>query len=215
MRTVFSGRRILMSAHRVHRSGSRIDKSYQQSLTINALAWATLVRCVFLPVSHKPFLSNTSHHLPSLIVPLHTFMYHLKPQSHWMSDRASRAMAYVGITRARDENHLAIYPSVVDEADQHHRAADAGIHQMHRGTKYAAAHVAHAILTANDNRARTMHTVAALTDRKLLPAAVAALLDRNDQTLQRPRAGLAPAHRPNPRSRRRLPTTHHNQTSDC
>ena len=37
------------------------------------------------------------------------------------------------------------------------------------------------ILTANDDRAATMHTVAARTDRELLPAAVAALLDRNDQ----------------------------------
>jgi ATP-dependent exoDNAse (exonuclease V) beta subunit len=98
-----------------------------------------------------------------------------------LSDRAGRAMAYVGMTRARDENHLAIYPSVSNEADQHHHATDAGIHQMRRGTKYAAAHALHTILTANDDRAHTMHTVAASTERKLLPASVAALLDRNDQ----------------------------------
>ena len=96
-----------------------------------------------------------------------------------LSDRASRAMAYVGMTRGRDENHLAIYPVVTNEAHQHHDA-DEGIHQIHRGTKHDAAHVLHTILTADD-RARTMHTVAARTDRELLPTVVAALLDRNDQ----------------------------------
>jgi len=98
-----------------------------------------------------------------------------------LSDRASRAMAYVGMTRGRDENHLAIYPAITNEADQHHHGTDTGIHQIHRGTKHAAAHALHTILTANDDRARTMHTVAARTDRKLLPTIVAAVLDRNDQ----------------------------------
>ena len=90
-------------------------------------------------------------------------------------------MAYVGMTRGRDENHLAIYPAVTNEAHQHPHGADTGIHQMYRGTKHTAAHALHTILTANDDRARTMHTVAARTDRDLLPAVVAALLDRNDQ----------------------------------
>ena len=90
-------------------------------------------------------------------------------------------MAYVGMTRGRDENHLAIYPAVTNEAHQHQHGVDTGIHQMHRGTKHAAAHALHTILTANDDRPRTMHTVAQRTDRKLLPTVVAALLDRNDQ----------------------------------
>jgi conjugative relaxase-like TrwC/TraI family protein len=98
-----------------------------------------------------------------------------------VSDRASRAMAYVGMTRGRDENHLAIYPAVTNEADQDHRGTDTGIHQIHRGTKYTAAHLLHTIVTAGDDRAATMHTVAARTDRELLPTAVAALLERNDQ----------------------------------
>jgi hypothetical protein len=38
-----------------------------------------------------------------------------------------RAMAYVGMTRGRDENHLAIYPAVANEAHQHH-VVDTGIH---------------------------------------------------------------------------------------
>jgi hypothetical protein len=96
-----------------------------------------------------------------------------------LSDRASRATAYVGMTRGRDENHLAIYPAVTNEA--HHHDTETGIHRMHRGTKQAAAHVLHTILTVNDDRAATMHTVAARTDRQLLPTTVAALLDRNDQ----------------------------------
>jgi ATP-dependent exoDNAse (exonuclease V) alpha subunit len=49
-----------------------------------------------------------------------------------LSDRASRAMAYVGMSRGRDENHLAIYPAVTNEAQQHHHGADPGIHQMRR-----------------------------------------------------------------------------------
>jgi hypothetical protein len=32
-------------------------------------------------------------------------------------------MAYVGMTRGRDENHLAIYPAVTNEAHQHHVGA--------------------------------------------------------------------------------------------
>jgi hypothetical protein len=94
-----------------------------------------------------------------------------------LSDRASRAMAYVAMTHGRDENHLVIYPAVTNEAHQHHHDADEGIHQIHRGTKHATAHALRTILTANDDRARTMHTVAARTDRNL----VAGLLKRNDQ----------------------------------
>jgi conjugative relaxase-like TrwC/TraI family protein len=96
-----------------------------------------------------------------------------------LSDRASRAMTYVGMTRGRDENHLAIYPAVTNEAHQHD--SDTGIHQMRRGTKHTAAHALQTILTANDDRARTMHTVAARTEPKLLPAIVAALLKRDDE----------------------------------
>jgi hypothetical protein len=98
-----------------------------------------------------------------------------------VSDRASRAMAYVGMTRARDENHLAIYPAATNEADQHRYDLDGGIHQMCRGTARAAAHALHTIATANDDRPRTLHTVAARTDRDFLPEAVAAMLDRYDQ----------------------------------
>lgn len=97
-----------------------------------------------------------------------------------LSDRASRAMVYVGMTRGRDENHLAIYPAVTNEAQVHQRC-DTGIHQMHRGARRAAAHALRNIIAANDDRPRTMHTIAARTDSEFLPDQVAAMLDRNDQ----------------------------------
>ena len=60
-----------------------------------------------------------------------------------MSDRASRAMAYVGMTRGRDENHLAIYPAVTNEAHPHHPDTDAGIHHDAARDQHAAAHASH------------------------------------------------------------------------
>ena len=62
---------------------------------------------------------------------------------------------------------------------------------MRRGTKCAAAHHFRMIL-ANDHRVRTMHTVAARTDRQLLPAIVADLLDHNQQRRQTRRDHAAP-----------------------
>jgi ATP-dependent exoDNAse (exonuclease V) alpha subunit len=92
-----------------------------------------------------------------------------------VSDRASRAMAYVGMTRARDDNHLAIYPAVTNEADAQQTS------QMRRGTKHQAAAALHTIATANDDRPRTMTAEAAHADRALLPTAIAALLDDHDE----------------------------------
>jgi hypothetical protein len=92
-----------------------------------------------------------------------------------LSDRASRSMAYVGMTRARDENHLGIYPAVLNEVDTEQTS------QMRRGTKHQAAAVLHTIATANDDRPRTMTAEAAHADRALLPTAIAALLDDHDE----------------------------------
>jgi len=93
-----------------------------------------------------------------------------------LSDRASRAMAYVGMTRARDENHIAIYPVATNEA-----AADIATQMRSRGTKHAAAAALHAIATGNDDRPRTMTAEAEGADRSLLPAAITAMLDDHDQ----------------------------------
>jgi len=99
-----------------------------------------------------------------------------------LSDKASRAMAYVGMTRGKDENHAFIYQPLTGEADHEHGrvASGAEIHQLRRGNKYSAAHYFRMIL-ANDDRPRTMHAEAERTDRELLPPLVAALLDRSDQ----------------------------------
>jgi hypothetical protein len=99
-----------------------------------------------------------------------------------LSDKASRAMAYVGMTRGKDENHAFIYQSITGEADHEHArvAAGADVHVIRRGNNYSAAHYFRMIL-ANDDRPRPMHAEAERTDRELLPPSVAALLDRNDQ----------------------------------
>jgi AAA domain len=99
-----------------------------------------------------------------------------------LSDKASRAMAYVGMTRGKDENHAFIYQPITGEADHEHGRVAAGtdVHTIRRGNKYCAAHYFRMIL-ANDDRPRTMHAQADRTDRELLPPLVAALLDRNDR----------------------------------
>jgi conjugative relaxase-like TrwC/TraI family protein len=109
-----------------------------------------------------------------------------------IAESANRALAYVAMSRGREANHAYIYTHVSGEADHEHSAPVVGadVHVLRRGTKYAAAHYFRTILS-NDDRARTMHTVAARTDRDLLPTIVATLLDRNDQR----RAGRAQAWR--------------------
>lgn len=108
-------------------------------------------------------------------------------------------MAYVDMTRGRDENHLAIYPAVSNEADHHRRGAHTGIHQMHRGTTHAAAQGLQMIV-ANDDRAATMHTVAARTDPELCPPWLLAYYSAMISAAS-PRPGLARAQRPRPRPR--------------
>jgi hypothetical protein len=104
--------------------------------------------------------------------------------------KASRAIAYVGMTRGKDENHAFIYQPITGEADHEHGrvASGAEIHTIRRGDKYAAAHYFRMIL-ANDDRPRTMYAEAERTDRELLPPRVGALLDRNDERRATPRGG--------------------------
>lgn len=99
-----------------------------------------------------------------------------------LSDQASRAMAYVGMTRGKDENHAFIYQPITGESDHEHGRLASGqqIHTLRRGNKHAAAHYFRMIL-ANDDRPRTMHAEAERTDRDLLPDVVSTLLARNDQ----------------------------------
>jgi conjugative relaxase-like TrwC/TraI family protein len=98
-----------------------------------------------------------------------------------IGESASRALAYVAMSRGRERNHVYIYTREPGEADHEHRhPLDAGEdHQLRRGSKYAAAHYFRMILT-NDERPRTMHAEAEHTDRALLPDIVGRLLDRHD-----------------------------------
>ncbi|BBX54449.1 hypothetical protein MPOR_54750 (plasmid) [Mycolicibacterium poriferae] len=70
-----------------------------------------------------------------------------------LADTSSRAMAYVGMTRAKDENHAYVYQRISGEADHEHSrlVAGADIHVLRRGNKWAAAHHFRTIL-ANDDR---------------------------------------------------------------
>ena len=54
-----------------------------------------------------------------------------------LSDNASRAMAYVGMTRGKDENHAFIYQPITGEADHEHGrvASGAEIHKIRCGNK--------------------------------------------------------------------------------
>jgi conjugative relaxase-like TrwC/TraI family protein len=99
-----------------------------------------------------------------------------------LSESASRAAAYVAMTRGRDANHAYIYTREAGEADHEHRhlIADGEAHQMRRGTKHAAAYYMRIIL-ANDDREITMHAQAERTPRDQLPPVVANLLARNDR----------------------------------
>lgn len=98
-----------------------------------------------------------------------------------LSEHATRAMAYVSMTRGKDENHAFIYQPITGEADHEHATPVAGleIHRLRRGNKYAAAHYFKTIL-AHDERPRTLHAEAERTDSQLLPAVVADLLERNE-----------------------------------
>ena len=99
-----------------------------------------------------------------------------------VGETASRAAAYVAMSRGRDDNHVYIYSRAAGEADHEHLHLldTAEVHQMRRGNKYAAAHSLRMIL-ANDDRPLTMHAHAERTDRHHLPPIVADALARNDQ----------------------------------
>lgn len=43
-----------------------------------------------------------------------------------LADTSSRAMAYVGMTRAKDENHAYVYQRISGEADHEHHAWSPG-----------------------------------------------------------------------------------------
>ena len=111
-----------------------------------------------------------------------------------LGEGASRAMAYVAMTRGRHNNEAFLYQRFSREADHEHAkpVSGDGIHIARRGNKYSAAHHFRTIL-ANDDRPRTMHTEAERTERHLLPDVVAELLQRHD-TRRRARRAAWLAH---------------------
>jgi hypothetical protein len=99
-----------------------------------------------------------------------------------IGESASRAVAYVAMSRGRERNDVYIYTRQDGEADHEygHLLDDGEVHQMRRGNKHTAAHSLRMIL-ANDDRPLTMHTQAEHTQHHQLPPVVADLLERNEQ----------------------------------
>jgi hypothetical protein len=98
-----------------------------------------------------------------------------------LGEHASRAMAYVAMTRGRSTNEAFIYQPITGEADHQHTTpvTDPEIHTLRRGNAYSAAHHFRQIL-AHDDRPQTMHDYAERTPEHQLPRVVADLLARND-----------------------------------
>jgi hypothetical protein len=87
-----------------------------------------------------------------------------------IGESASRAVAYVALSRGRERNDVYIYSRAAGEGEhEHHQLLDAvEVHQMRRGNKDAAAHCLRIILT-NDDRPCTMHAHTERADRRWLP----------------------------------------------
>jgi conjugative relaxase-like TrwC/TraI family protein len=98
-----------------------------------------------------------------------------------LGEGASRAMAYVAMTRGRHNNEAFLYQKLHQEADHEHAkpVTSPAIHQMRRGNKYSAEHHFKQIL-GNDDRPATMHAQAQRTDSTLLPDAVAEVIQRHE-----------------------------------
>ncbi len=106
-----------------------------------------------------------------------------------LGDRATRNLAYVALTRGRDDNHVYLYEKAAGEADHEHAqlAEDHGVHAAQRGTSRDAAARLRAIL-GRDERSHTMMQAAVATDRSQQPAAVRSLLNKRDRVRARLRA---------------------------
>ncbi len=105
-----------------------------------------------------------------------------------LSDRATRALAYVAMTRGTHDNHVYVYEKTAGEGDHEHTViADQPVHVARRGTSREAAARLRAII-GRDDRAQTVIQAAAATDRTQQPAEVRSLRDQHDRTRARLRA---------------------------
>jgi hypothetical protein len=98
-----------------------------------------------------------------------------------LGEGASRAMAYVAMTRGRHNNEAFLYQKLSQEADHEHATpiSSPAIHHLRRGNKQSAAYYFRQIL-GNDDRPRTMHAEAQRTERELLPDVVADVIGRHE-----------------------------------
>ncbi|WP_373120728.1 MobF family relaxase [Mycobacterium marinum] len=104
-----------------------------------------------------------------------------------LSERATRALAYVALTRGTHENHVYIYEKTAGEGDHEHAELDEGVHVASRGTSREAVAKLRAIIS-RDERAHTVMQTAADTDRDQIPPRVAELVARHERTRARLRA---------------------------
>ena len=97
-------------------------------------------------------------------------------------------LLYTGMTRGSERNTVYLYQRLAGEGDHEH-ADPPGVHVTRRGTPNDAAHLLRqAMSRRDDQRPRTVHDVAAGTDRDQLPERIASLLDRHDRALTHRRA---------------------------
>jgi AAA domain len=98
-----------------------------------------------------------------------------------LGEGASRAMAYVAMSRGRRNNEAFLYQRVGQEADHEHAkpVSSPAIHQLRRGNKSFAEHYFKQLLH-NDDRSRTMHAEAQRSDPALLPDVVAEVIQPNE-----------------------------------
>jgi conjugative relaxase-like TrwC/TraI family protein len=94
---------------------------------------------------------------------------------------ASRAAAYVAMTRGRTSNSVYLYEKIGGEGDHEHADTTPGVHAARRGTSHAAAKLLRTVL-GRDERAQTVLATAADVERGQLPEPVRELLDQHDRT---------------------------------
>jgi conjugative relaxase-like TrwC/TraI family protein len=103
-----------------------------------------------------------------------------------LSERATRNLAYVALTRGRDTNHLYFY----EPTPEHEHAAaitDTTTRTAQRGTRAQAAAALQTVL-GRDDRARTMIDTATGLDRHQIAPEAARVMARHERTRERLRA---------------------------
>ncbi len=91
------------------------------------------------------------------------------------ADTASRAGAYVGLTRGRHNNTVRLYDTHAGEGDHEHAETATGVHTPRRGTSAQAAAALRRVLGRDDDGATTINTATNNIDHDKLPEPVAEL----------------------------------------